>query len=302
VPEALVQAGRWLRWIDADGQIVDERIIEPQVAVAAERLAGGLRGASADLVEWVRPHAGNAPVEVSDKDVLEWLTQRGIACRMVSPSERRRVREAAFRPDRSDRVLWLAVARQRLQQAMRSPEATLSALAREEERVERVLRRENNAAESWVAEGSPALLEYSRLSADTRDRLVQHLQELTRTLEQQARIVAPNLSAVVGPVVAGRLLATAGGLEPLSRMTAARIQLLGARRRFGPGRTPRFGILYHAEGMGDVPSRRMGAFARSVAALAAIAVRVDATSRRPIATELLRRRARRIVQLRRSGP
>ncbi|MGC2289780.1 MAG: C/D box methylation guide ribonucleoprotein complex aNOP56 subunit, partial [Thermoplasmata archaeon] len=128
-------------------------------------------------------------------------------------------------------------------------------------------------------------------------QLVRHLRELTTSLEAQARRVAPNLSAVVGPVVAAHLIAAAGGLEPLSRMDASRIQLLGARRRFGPGRSPRFGIMYHTEGMSQVPADRSGALARSAAALAAIAIRADATSGRSISGELVRRRERRIAQL-----
>ena len=180
---------------------------------------------------------------------------------------------------------------------MRAPEAALSALAREEERVRRVLRRETNAADSWVSEGTPVLSEYARVSSGTREQLVRHLRELTTALEAQARKVAPNLSAVVGPVVAAHLVAAAGGLEALSRMDASRIQLLGARRRFGPGRTPRFGILYHTEGMSRVPPDRAGALARSAAALAAIAARADATSGRSISVELVRRRDRRIAQL-----
>lgn len=302
MPEALVQSGRWLRWVADDGRIIDERLLESRPERAAELLAEGPVGVPPEAEDWVRRHASSVRIRVSDSPLNEWLVQRGIPSQLLAGSDRRRIREAASKPDPAERAFLLAVARRRLQRAMQAPEATLAALAREEERVHRVLRRETNAADSWVSEGTPALSEYARVSSATREQIVRHLRELTNELEKHARKVAPNLSAVVGPVVAARLIAAAGGLQPLSRMTSSRIQLLGARRRFGPGRTPRFGILYHTEGMSRVPPDRSGAFARSAAALAAIAVRADATSGRTISVELVRRRERRIAQLRGGAP
>ena len=298
MPEALVRSGRWLRWVDREGRIVDERLIDARPPRVAELLADGLDGIPAPVLDWVRQRAGGSVVEVSDRPLQEWLERYGLASRVAVLEERRAMRAAAFQPDRDERVLLLAFARRRLERAMQAPEASLTALAREEERVRRVLRRETNAADSWVSEGTPVLSEYARISSATRKQLVRHLQELTTALEAQARRVAPNLSAVVGPVVAAHLIAIAGGLAPLSRMDASRLQLLGARRRFGPGRSPRFGILYHTEGMSQVPPDRAGALARSAAALAAIAARADATSGRLISDELVRRRDRRIAQLR----
>jgi snoRNA binding domain, fibrillarin len=302
VPEALVHAGRWLRWVDPLGRVVDERVIEPRPERVATVVADGLEGLPPSILEWVRDRAGGSDIPVSDRPLQEWLARNGLTSHLADLAERRFIRAVAFLPDRDERGLLLALARLRLEHSMRSPEASLSALAREEERVRRVLRREINAADSWVSEGSAVLADYARISTATREHLVHHLQELTAALESQARKVAPNLSAVVGPVVAAHLIAAAGGLQPLSRMDALRIQLLGARRRFGPGRTPRFGILFHTEGMTQVPANRSGAFARSAAALAAIAARADATSGRSISPELVRRRDRRIAQLRKRGP
>lgn len=298
MPEALVRSGRWLRWLDAAGTILEERTVDPNPQRAAELLAGGLDGIPPALLDWIRKRSVGSVILASDRPLQEWLEHHDLVSRVPPLPERRAMRAVAFRPDREERTLLIAFARLRLQRAMQAPEATLSALAREEERVRRVLRRETNAADSWVSEGAPVLSDYARLSSSTRDQLVRHLGELTEALEAQARKVAPNLSTVVGPAVAAHLIAAAGGLGPLSRMDASRVQLLGARRRFGPGRSPRFGFLYHAEGMSQVPPARSGALARSVAALAAIAARADATSGRSISAELVRRRERRIAQLR----
>jgi snoRNA binding domain, fibrillarin len=301
VPAAVLRAGRWLRWVDLTGRVVDERLIDADPERAAKLLAEGPNEIPLAFVEWIRQRSEMPPILVADRPLRDWLVTRGLEVRVVDPLQLHSIRSTGFRPDPEERSMLLALARYRLQRAMQNPQAALTALAREEERLQRVLRRETNAADSWVSEGSAALAEYARISSLTRERLSRHLAELTTTLEAHAREVAPNLSAVVGPVVAAHLISAAGGLEPLARMNASRIQLLGAKRRFGPGRSPRFGLLYHADGMTQVPEGRAGALARSVAALAAIAARADATTGRPISAELVRRRERRISQLRKRG-
>ncbi len=301
MPEALVRSGRWLRWVDASGSVADERLIDQRPARVAELLADGLDGIPPDALGWVRRRAGNSVIVASDRPLKDWLERNGLPSQEASLAARRAIRSAAFRPDREERRLLLAFARRRLERAMGAPEAILVALAREEARVRRVLQRETNASDSWVSGGDPALSQYAQVSSATREQLGRHLRDLTTALEGKARDVAPNLSNVVGPVVAAQLIAAAGGLQALARMDAARIQLLGARRRFGPGRSPRFGILYHAEGMSQVPPSRTGALARSAAALAAIAARADGTGRRSISNELVRRRDRRIAQLKQRG-
>ncbi|MGA8711381.1 MAG: C/D box methylation guide ribonucleoprotein complex aNOP56 subunit, partial [Thermoplasmata archaeon] len=75
--------------------------------------------------------------------------------------------------------------------------------------------------------------------------------------------------------------------------------LLGSRRRPSPERGPRFGIIFRADRLGDVPIGRRGAYARSLAALAAIAIRADAHTHRNISVDLVARRDRRIESLRR---
>lgn len=220
--------------------------------------------------------------------------------RFASPEDWRRALTGLPRPEpTAEREGFLARARADLEAALRSPEEVLVSLAREEERLERSVGRETRAAEAFVAVPGTVLAEYARSWKRERELLTEHHRELVRLLEIEARRVLPNLSALVGARTAARLAAEAGGITPLARMSSSRLQLLGSRRRPDPERGPRFGVIYLADGLDQVPADRRGAFARSEAALAAIAVRADVLTRRDVAAELLRRRDARRDQLRR---
>jgi hypothetical protein len=201
----------------------------------------------------------------------------------------------------AEREYLRTLARSDLTRALRSPEELLITLAREEERLERTVGREQRAAEAMLAVPDSPLVAYAERWSETRALLEEHHRALEATVEEAARTVVPNLAAVVGARVAARLVAAAGGVAPLGRMRAARLQLLGSRRRPSPERGPRFGVIFRAERMADVPLERRAAFARSLAAMAAIAVRADASTRRAIAPALLRRRDRRVEELSRRG-
>jgi hypothetical protein len=214
--------------------------------------------------------------------------------------ELRRVRGSVPRPEVAvERRFFLALGHLRLERALRAPEEVLITLAREEERVERSVSREARAADSFVSVPDSPLDLHLVTWDRARDALGELEDALRRTVEKEAKTLVPNLSAVVGPRIAARLVAAAGGVASLARMPASRIQLLGSRRRPSPDRGPRFGILYRADRLADVPIGRRGAYARSLAALAAIAVRVDAHGRRDIGAELVARRDRRVEALRR---
>ncbi len=297
-PTALVRSGRWLRLLAPSGAVVAEARLGESSEAAAVLSAGGF-----DLPEAIRRGLASVPapeaVAVADPGLTAVVARAGRRSVALAGEPLRWFRDRGWVRDPEERRFLLGLAQARLRQALASPDEILAALAREEERLERAERREENAAQSWVADSAAPLGEYARASGQFRQVLSAHHADLVERLESEARRAVPNLSALVGPLVAARLVAAAGGRDPLARMTASRLQLLGARRRFGPGRTPRFGLLFRAVGMGDVPPARSGAYARSLAALATIAVRADSVTRRTIAPELIRRRDRRIEWLRR---
>jgi hypothetical protein len=276
---------------------------DPDLGRAATRRLGGR---PEDLPPGLGTSVGGLPPDVrvvaADPTLarnLSTLARRSLS--VAELSQLRAARAAVPRVDlEAERAFVRAVARQALEEALRSPEEVLVTLAREEERVERALGREERAVEAFSQVlGSP--LERHRATWQTaREALGEHHRRLLATLEVESRALLPNLSSVVGPRVAARLLAAAGSVATLGRMASPRLQLLGSRRRPSPDRGPRYGLLYRADRMTDVPTGRKGAYARSLAALAAIAARADAFTHRDISKGLIARRERRVMQLRRS--
>jgi hypothetical protein len=235
----------------------------------------------------------------AEPDLLDDLAGAGLPTIPADLSELRRARELLpARPFAAVRSFLLGEARRRLADALASPEESLIALAREEERVERALIREEGAADQWVSAETGPLAEYAAQWGEFRESLRGHHRRLEGQLDAAARRCVPNLTALLGPRVAGRLVAAAGGVQPLARMSSSRLQLLGTRRRPGGNRGPKYGIMARAVHGVDVPLGRTGALARSLSALAAIAVRADASTHADLSKLLLARRDRRMERLR----
>ena len=92
--------------------------------------------------------------------------------------------------------------------------------------------------------------------------------------------VAPNLSAVLGPLLGARLIAKAGGLEKLAKLPASALQVMGARealfRHLREGTPPpKHGFIYRHPLVSGSPKRLRGRISRVLAGKAAIAARVD---------------------------
>jgi nucleolar protein 56 len=118
-----------------------------------------------------------------------------------------------------------------------------------------------------------ALAGRARSLAGEADRLRTHV-------ERVAPSVAPNLSALAGPVLAARLVSLAGGLEALAKNPSGTVQVLGAEDALfahlqGPAPSPKHGVIYtHEYVRGTHPDHR-GSAARALAGKLSIAARVD---------------------------
>ena len=286
-------------------------VAAPALPVAFRR-GTDLEDEATEFLETASPHVPADLLEAIARLDREARLAAGDAplAHALAASSGRPVREATIaelrdaslrlplRPAAREREFALRVARISLDRALDAPEEVLITLAREEERVERALGREERAMESFLTAGSATLREYRGAWSEVRDRFLRHHERLEGHLEASARTLVPNLSSIVGEKVAARLVAAAGGLASLGRMRSARLQLLGSRRRPSPERGPRYGVIYRAARMSDVPLGRRGAYARSLAALASIAVRADATTHRDLRAALVARRDRRVEALR----
>jgi hypothetical protein len=294
---ALLWGGNRLWWIGPDDRPQPFRFAITERAAIAVVEQGFQDRLPPELLSRLRA-PGEGTVRTSDPILAAELRRLGVPMEPLELRAHRTARERLEWPfDREEREFLLALAEERLRRVLGSPQETLISLAREEERVERAMVRESGAWAQWVpAEAGPLAL-YARDWARFRELFGHHHQDLSRALENAAREVVPNLSQVVGARVAGRLVAAAGGVWPLARMSSSRLQLVGSRRRPGGGRGPRFGVIFRAIGMETVPPDRQGRYARSLAAMAVIAVRSDATTRTPVAPALVLRRDRRLKEL-----
>lgn len=105
--------------------------------------------------------------------------------------------------------------------------------------------------------------------------------DLESYVAELAEEVAPNLSAVCGPILAARLVSLAGSLDDLAKMPSSTIQVLGAEKAMfrhvkGEGDAPKHGILFIHPAVRKLPESSRGKMARVVANKAAIAARLDA--------------------------
>ncbi len=302
VGAVLVRAGPSVYRVESGGPPVATFALADTPEGAATRVGRKYAdGLPVELVRVVR--TGTSPggsIACVDPDLRAALERVGLSVRVPTLEEERSAlaNVPAIAPDVERRFL-IGLARQRVQEALASDEEALIALAREEERVERSVNRESGAAEQFLSAASGPLAEYSRDWAVERATIGEHHERLFARLELLVTRTVPNLGRLVGPRVAARLVAATGSRAALARVTASRLQIIGSRRRPGGGRGPRFGLLFRASRMADVPRDRQGRYARSLAALAVIAARADALTHRDLGDLLVLRRDRRIERLRR---
>lgn len=101
-------------------------------------------------------------------------------------------------------------------------------------------------------------------------------------LEKIMPEVAPNITAVAGATLAGRLMVLSGGLQNLARLPSSTIQLLGAEKalfRFMKSNRksapPKYGILFLHPEVTNAPDALKGKVARAIASELSMAAKTD---------------------------
>ena len=123
-------------------------------------------------------------------------------------------------------------------------------------------------------EDEEALKSYAMLAANA-----EHAKKMLEGYVRNAmREIASNISSLIEPLLAARLLALAGSLEKLAKMSASTIQLLGAEKALfrhlrKQGRSPKFGLLFMDSRIQSAKDK--GKVARLIAAKLAVAARID---------------------------
>lgn len=116
-------------------------------------------------------------------------------------------------------------------------------------------------------------------------------EKIERKIEREIEEMAPNLSYLLGSKLAAMLLAKAGSLKNLAKMSSSKIQVLGAEKamfRFlrTHKKPPKHGIIFLHPLVISAKKKQRGKIARALAAKIAIAAREDVYGSSFIADEL----------------
>lgn len=111
--------------------------------------------------------------------------------------------------------------------------------------------------------------------------IFQYRAQLYDYLKARMMAMAPNLTVLVGELVGARLISHAGSLINLAKHPASTVQILGAEKALFRALktkkdTPKYGLIYHAQLVGQSSTKNKGKMSRMLAAKASLATRVDA--------------------------
>jgi nucleolar protein 56 len=110
--------------------------------------------------------------------------------------------------------------------------------------------------------------------------LLEEKEGLENYVKESMTNIAPNLSSLINPLLAARLVALAGSLEKFARMPASTIQLLGAEKALfrhlkKKGKSPKYGIIYINPLIQNASRENKGKVARILSAQLMKAARID---------------------------
>ena len=91
------------------------------------------------------------------------------------------------------------------------------------------------------------------------------------------------MGALIGDIIAARLISHAGSLTNLAKYPASTVQILGAEKALfralkTKGNTPKYGLIFHSTFIGKANARNKGRISRYLANKCSIASRIDCFS------------------------
>jgi nucleolar protein 56 len=135
---------------------------------------------------------------------------------------------------------------------------------------------------------------------DTRNELESYVTTVMKK-------VAPNMAALVGPLIGARLISLAGSLKELARKPSSTIQVYGAEKAlFRSLKTgadpPKHGIIYRVAEINSSPYWQRGKIARALAGKLSIASRIDAYAERDVGDSLRESFLARVEEIQKQNP
>ena len=126
-------------------------------------------------------------------------------------------------------------------------------------------------------------LEIIRNLASAIDTLYNSRKSLEEYVSEVMNTVAPNVTALVGPLIGARLISLAGSLKDLASKPSSTVQVFGAEKAlFRSLKTgadpPKHGIIYRVPEVHNAAYWQRGKVARALAGKLSIAARIDAYS------------------------
>lgn len=136
---------------------------------------------------------------------------------------------------------------------------------------------------------SPLDLLNIRRFAEQLVALTAYRAELSEYLGEKMKVVAPNLTELIGQTVGARLISHAGSLSNLAKYPASTVQILGAEKalfrslKSKDGKTPKYGLLFHSAAISKASStKNKGRISRYLANKCSLASRIDCFSEAPV--------------------
>lgn len=116
--------------------------------------------------------------------------------------------------------------------------------------------------------------------------ITEYRANLAEYLKNRMAAIAPNLTILIGELVAAKLIAHSGSLMNLAKQPASTIQILGAEKALfralkTKGKTPKYGLIFNSSFIGRAGQKNQGRISRYLANKCAIASRVDCFSDAP---------------------